>query len=69
MNINKDKKSVELWKPKVGKKVKVWGNTSKTDFVIGVYIAKHIEIAMHYILLDGEDNPKPFHIFEFDWVS
>lgn len=70
MNVNKDKETVEFWKDKIGKKVKVFG--SRYEDVkpnkLGIYVAKHFEIAMHYILLDTEETPRPFHIFEFEWI-
>jgi len=71
MHVNKDKEIIELWKPKIGKRVKVWGSRYedvKRD-TLGKYVAKHVEIPLHYILLDGEDEPRIFHIFEIDWVS
>lgn len=71
MSVNKDKETVELWKPKVGKTVKVFGSRYedvKTN-TFGTYTAKHVDTAMHYILLDGEETSRPFHIFEFEWVS
>lgn len=70
MNINKDEETVELWKPQIDKRVKVWGSRYedvKRD-TLGTYVAKHVDIAMHYILLDGEETPRPFHIFEFEWT-
>lgn len=71
MNVNKDKETVECWKPQIGKKVKVSGGRYEDvkPNMLGTYTAKHIEIAMHYILLDGEETPRPFHIFEFEWMS
>ena len=71
MNVNKDKETVELWKPQIGKRVKVWGSRYEDvkRNTLGEYVAKHVEITMHYILLDGEDKPRPFHIFEFEWMS
>lgn len=41
----------------IGKKVEVKGK-------IGTYLAKHIDAGLHYVLLDGEDKPTIFHIFE-----
>jgi len=41
----------------IGKKVEVNGK-------IGTYLAKHIDIPLHYVLLDGEDKPIVSHIFE-----
>jgi hypothetical protein len=71
MNVNKDKETVELWKPQIGKRVKVWGSRYEDvkRNTLGEYVAKHVDIAMHYILLDGEENPRQFHSFEFEWVS
>ena len=70
MNVNKDKETVEIWKPKIGKKVKVWGSRYEDvkHGTLGVYVAKHIDIPMHYILLEGEENPRQFHMFEFEFV-
>lgn len=66
-----DKELLELWKPKVGKTVKVFGSRYEDvkPNTLGTYIAKHVDIAMHYVLLNGEENPRLFHIFEFEWVS
>src|SRR5574343_262810 len=71
MNLNNDKETVELWKSNVGKTVKVFGSRYEdvNTNTLGTYIAKHVDIAMHYILLNGEEYPRPFHIFEFEWVS
>lgn len=71
MNINRDEETVELWGGKIGKTVKVFGSRYEDvkPNTLGMYIAKHVEIAMHYILLNGEKTPRPFHIFEFEWVG
>ena len=71
MNVNKDKETVELWNTQIGKRVKVWGSRYEDvkRNTLGKYVAKHVDIAMHYILLDGEEKPRPFHSFEFEWVS
>ena len=71
MNVNKDKETVELWKPQIGKRVNVWDSRYEDvkPNALGVYVAKHLDIGMHYILLDGEDKPRQFHSFEFEWVS
>ena len=70
MNVNKDKETVEFWSHKIDKKVKVWG--SRYEDVkygtLGVYVSKHVDIPMHYILLDGEEYPRQFHMFEFEFV-
>lgn len=70
LNVNKDKKTIELYRNSIGKRVSVWGNRYedvKRD-ALGTYIAKHVEIAMHYILLDGEEIPRPFHTFEIEFI-
>ena len=71
MRLNNDKETVKLWESNVGKTVNVFGSRYEDvkPNTLGTYIAKHVDIAMHYILLNGEKNPRPFHIFEFDWVS
>jgi hypothetical protein len=70
MNINKDKETAELWEPKFGKRVTVFGSRYEDvkKNTSGTYMAKHVDIAMHYILLEGEEAPRPFHIFEFEWA-
>jgi hypothetical protein len=67
---NTDKETIEKYKPLIGKKVRVWGSRYKDVKFnnLGHYAAKHVDIPMHYILLEGEKEPRIFHTFEIDWM-
>lgn len=70
MGANADKETIAKWANYVGKHVKI-NYERYTDVPkgsLGRYIAKHVEIAMVLILIDGEERPRVFHVFEFDLV-
>jgi hypothetical protein len=70
MGANADKETIAKWANYVGKRVKI-NYERYTDVPkgsLGRYIAKHVEITMNLILIDGEERPRVFHIFEFDLV-
>lgn len=71
MNLNKDKETIKKWEKYVGKKVKVYGTRYEDVKIntLGIYIGKHTDIPLHYILLKDEKEARIFHIFEFEIVN
>lgn len=67
--LDKDKETVNLYKKYINCKVKLWGIDDENKIVFGTYIAKHVDIGMHYILIDGEESPKPFNIFNIEFIN
>lgn len=68
-NVNKDKETIKLYEKYINCRVKLWGVDDDGKIIFGTYIAKHVDIPMHYILIDGEERPRTFHSFNMKFIN
>jgi hypothetical protein len=68
-HINKDRETIKRYEKYINRRVKLWGSAVGNKIVFGTYIAKHFDISMHYILIDGEEKAKPFHTFNMEFIT
>jgi hypothetical protein len=70
MGANTNKEIIATYANYVGLRVRInyerYKDVPKSS--LGTYMAKHVEIGMNLILIDGEERPRVFHIIEFDLV-
>lgn len=59
-----------IWEYDYGKPVKIYTESTKSDLnaIYGTYISKHVDIGIHYLLVNGEKEKRPFHIFNFEFI-
>lgn len=68
MYLNKDKETIKRYEKYINRRVKLWGSAVENKIVFGTYVAKHFYVSMHYVLIDGEEKPRPFHTFNMEFI-